>query len=79
MPRQNTQFDFGGAKEPAISFTLCEKIITDRGSVYSVSIGQVTDRRSIKTFLTTLKQKKSYARATHNSWAARVGPRGSYL
>ncbi len=57
---------------PTEDFVLHEKIIRDRGSMYSVSIGLVTNREDIKTFLTTLKNNKKYAKATHNSWAARI-------
>ena len=77
MPRQNTQFDFGDTKEPKEPFVLYEKIITDRGSVYSVSLGRVKDRQAIKNFLATLKQNKHYAKATHNSWAARIRHEGA--
>jgi len=72
MPKQNTQFDFGGFKEPKEVFLLYEKIIEDRRSKYSVSIGFVENRDDIKKFLKTLKAKKKYAKATHNTWAARV-------
>jgi putative IMPACT (imprinted ancient) family translation regulator len=44
-------------------------IITDRGSRYAASGGAVADRAGVDAFLTTLKQAKKYARATHNSWA----------
>ncbi|MEZ5912752.1 MAG: YigZ family protein [Paracoccaceae bacterium] len=47
-----------------------ENIISDRGSKYAVSGGPVADRAAIDAFLTELKRKKKYARATHNSWAA---------
>ena len=72
MPYQNTQFDFGDAKQPQSLFVLHEKIIEDRGSKYSVSIGRVENKEDIKTFLKTLKQNKKYAKATHNSWAVRI-------
>ena len=42
-------------------------IITDRGSRYAASGGAVADRAGVDAFLTTLKQAKKYARATHNS------------
>jgi putative IMPACT (imprinted ancient) family translation regulator len=72
MPRQSTSFDFNDSKKPVDSFTLYEKIIEDRGSKYSVSIGNVTGKEDIKKFLTLLKSKKKYAQATHNTWAARL-------
>jgi putative IMPACT (imprinted ancient) family translation regulator len=37
-----------------------------------VSIGYVEKREDIASFLTTVKHDKKYARATHNSWAARI-------
>lgn len=77
MPRQSTQFDFNDGKEPSEHFVLHEKIIEDRGSRYSVSIGRVEGREDIKSFLTTLKKRKKYAKATHNSWAARVRHEGA--
>lgn len=64
--------DFGDSKQPTEHFALFEKIITDRGSQYSVSYGFVTGKDDIKAFLRQLKQHKKYAKATHNSWATRI-------
>ncbi len=77
MPYQNTQFDFGDARQPQSLFVLHEKIIEDRGSKYSVSIGRVENKDDIKQFLKTLKQNKKYAKATHNSWAVRIAREGT--
>jgi len=77
MPKQSTQFDFGTGREPKETFALHEQIIEDRGSKYSVSYGRVENRADIKQFLKTLKQKKKYAKATHNSWAARITHEGA--
>ncbi len=77
MPKQNTQFDFGNSLEPKENFLLFEKIITDRGSRYSVSIGLVHNRDDIKTFLKKLKKNKKYAKATHNTWATRISKDGA--
>lgn len=77
MPKQSTQFDFGDSRKPTETFVLYEKIIEDRGSKYSVSIGYVTGKEDIKEFLKTLKSKKKYAKATHNSWAARLTHEGA--
>ena len=77
MPKQSTQFDFGDSRKPKEVFVLHEKIITDRGSKYSVSIGYVTGKEDIKQFLKTLKSKKKYAKATHNSWATRLSHEGA--
>ena len=77
MPQQNTRFDFEDSRTPTSSFELYEQIITDRGSRYSVSIGEVHGRDDIKSFLKNLKRKKKYARATHNTWAARITKDGT--
>ena len=45
-------------------------ILSDRGSKYAVSGAPVTDRAGITAVLKTLKADKSYAKATHNTWAA---------
>ena len=47
-------------------------IITDRGSKYSVTVGRVTNNAELKSFLQTIKTNKKYAKATHNTYAARV-------
>ena len=76
MPQQNTRIDFGDAKSPSSPFQLFEYIISDRGSQYSVSIGHVTGREDIKSFLKQLKSKKQYQKADHNSWSARLSHEG---
>lgn len=73
---QPPRFDFEDKKTPTEEFVLYEQIIEDRGSRYSVSIGRVQGREDIKLFLRRLKQSKKYARATHNSWAARISNDG---
>jgi len=45
-------------------------ILSDRGSRYAVSGAPVNDRDAIDVALAALKDDKSYAKATHNSWAA---------
>jgi putative IMPACT (imprinted ancient) family translation regulator len=72
MTNQTTRFDFGDSRTPTEKFTLFEHIIEDRGSRYSVSVGKVQGREDIKQFLKQLKTNKKYAKATHNSWAARL-------
>ena len=52
-------------------------VITDRGSKYAVSGCAVTDRAAIETALGHLKSNKSYARATHNTWAANLSATGA--
>ncbi|NOD35303.1 MULTISPECIES: YigZ family protein [unclassified Ruegeria] len=45
-------------------------ILTDRGSKYAVSGAPVASRAEIDAVLDDLKSDKSYAKATHNTWAA---------
>ena len=54
-----------------------EKIISDRGSKYSVTGGQIKSRENLKNFLQKLKKDKKYAKATHNSWATRISHNGA--
>lgn len=77
MPLQSTRFNFEESKSPTSTFELCEHIIEDRGSRYSVSFGRVQSREDIKLFLRQLKQNKQYAKATHNTWAARISHNGA--
>jgi putative IMPACT (imprinted ancient) family translation regulator len=70
------EMDFGSGNKIQSEFILFEKIIKDRGSVYSVSAGQVKNREDIKKFLKKLKSNKKYARATHNSFAVRISNNG---
>lgn len=76
MPQQPPRFDFESKKIPQTDFSLHEQIIEDRGSRYSVSYGRVQSRQEIKDFLARLKRNKTYANATHNSWAARISHEG---
>ncbi|MEX0304976.1 MAG: YigZ family protein [Leisingera sp.] len=45
-------------------------ILTDRGSKYAVTGAKVTSRDGIDAVLAELKTDRSYAKATHNTWAA---------
>lgn len=47
-------------------------ILTDRGSRYAVSGAPVTSRAEIDAALRALKRDRAYAKATHNTWAARL-------
>jgi putative IMPACT (imprinted ancient) family translation regulator len=69
--------DFKNGMEPSETFVLYEKIIEDRGSKYSVSIGRVTGKEDIKAFLKKLKENKKYKNADHNSWATRISHEGA--
>jgi len=73
---QPPRFNFEDSKTPNSEFVLHEQIIEDRGSRYSVSVGRVQRRADIKLFLKQLKSNKKYAKATHNTWAARISQDG---
>ncbi|OIQ46100.1 MAG: hypothetical protein BM558_01250 [Roseobacter sp. MedPE-SW] len=45
-------------------------MLTDRGSRYAVTGAPVTSRAEVDQVLATLKKDRSYAKATHNTWAA---------
>lgn len=76
MSHQPPRFDFEDKKIPTSDFMLLEQVIEDRGSRYSVSWGRVQGREEIKLFLRRLKSNKKYAKATHNTWAARISHEG---
>jgi putative IMPACT (imprinted ancient) family translation regulator len=48
-------------------------VLTDRGSRYAVSGAPVTTRAQIDAVLAALRGDRSYSKATHHSWAARLG------
>ena len=76
MKTNQGQIDFLDGNSINTRFILYENIILDRGSKYSVSGGNVKGKDDIKSFLKQLKTEKRYAKATHNSWAARVTRNG---
>ncbi len=45
-------------------------VLTDRGSKYAVAGAHVESRAEIDAVLDALRSDKSYAKATHNTWAA---------
>ncbi|MGJ8526969.1 YigZ family protein [Maritalea sp.] len=47
---------------------IIENIISDRGSKYAVSGGECHSAEHAKSLIKTLKKKKKFAKATHNSW-----------
>lgn len=77
MPKNTRAFDFGDGIEPGKIFTNFEKIITDRRSVYSVSMGRVHNQNEIKNFLKQTKKLKNHHKATHHSWAVRISNNGA--
>jgi len=46
-----------------------DKIISDRGSKYSVSGGPCTSQDEAKALVKQLCRSKRFAKATHNTWA----------
>ena len=70
------RLDVGNDYEPSTVFTCYDRIIKDRGSVYSVSIGRVTSRVEIQQFMKRVRSQKGYEKATHHSLAARVSRDG---
>jgi len=72
MAHNVLKMDFGDGNILQQEFQNFEKIIADRRSVYSVSIGRVQNREEIKNFLKKTKELKNHHRATHHSWAVRI-------
>lgn len=70
------KMDFGDGIIPKQIFQNFEKIITDRRSIYSASIGLVENRADIKDFLKKTKKIKNHHKATHHSWAVRISNDG---
>ncbi len=70
------KIDFGDGFELHEEFQNFEKIITDRRSVYSVSIGKVKNREDIKKFIQRTKKIKNHHKATHHTWAVRISNDG---
>lgn len=68
--------DFSDGNIPKDDFQNFEKIITDRRSVYSVSIARVTKSDDIKKFLKRTKKIKNHHKATHHTWAVRISNDG---
>lgn len=69
--------DFNDGNKPAMRFSNFEKIITDRRSVYSVSLGYVESKEGIKKFLKKTKKLKNHHKATHHTWAVRIARDGA--
>jgi putative IMPACT (imprinted ancient) family translation regulator len=47
-----------------------EDILRDRGSRYAAAAGCVTSKAEIDAFLSTLRRRRKFDKATHHSWAA---------
>nr|WP_163849812.1 YigZ family protein [Pseudooceanicola aestuarii] len=48
---------------------ILENVLSDRGSRYAVAGGPASSRAEADALIKSLKRKKKFARATHNSWA----------
>ena len=77
MTKNIRAIDFGDGIESKKEFQNFEKIITDRRSVYSVSIQRVLGKEEIKNFLRETKKLKNHHKATHHSWAVRISYNGA--
>ncbi|MDP3195140.1 YigZ family protein [Tabrizicola sp.] len=53
-----------------------EDILRDRGSRYAAAAGRVRSKSDIDTFLTTLRGRRKFGKATHHSWAALLADGG---
>ena len=78
MKIDQTALALSDEKQPKAEWLQLEKVIRDRGSKYSITAGKVTNNDELKAFLKRVKAHKKYAKATHNSYAARV-MRGSQI
>jgi putative IMPACT (imprinted ancient) family translation regulator len=47
-----------------------EDLLRDRGSRYAAAVGPVRGRAGIDGFLSSLRARRKFAKATHHSWAA---------
>ena len=54
------------------------QVLSDRGSKYAVSGGEVSDRAAVDVLLKELRCEKAYAKATHNTWGV-ILPDGTPL
>ncbi len=70
---------FGDEFDVQSDFLQLDQIIEDRGSKYTVTGGRITNREDAKKFLNSLKKDKRFAKATHNTWAARIRKDGALL
>jgi putative IMPACT (imprinted ancient) family translation regulator len=68
---KNLQIDFKDNETPTTDFVAWERIISDRGSIYSVSVGRVASSEDLAQFLKKTKSLKKHNKATHHSFAAR--------
>ena len=48
---------------------ILDNVLSDRGSKYAVAGGPAASRDAAEAHVKTLKRKKKFAKATHNTWA----------
>lgn len=56
--------------QAAPALTMLGVVLTDRGSRYAVTGAPAASREDVDAVLAALKTDRSYAKATHNTWAA---------
>lgn len=56
--------------QAAPELTMLGVVLTDRGSRYEVTGAPAASREEVDAVLAELKSDRSYAKATHNTWAA---------
>jgi putative IMPACT (imprinted ancient) family translation regulator len=77
--KKNLEIDFGNMREIKTNFFLLDKIIKDRGSVYSACAGRVENREEIKNFVKKVRNhNKRFQKASHHSYAVRVSKDGVF-
>ena len=79
MNTDQSAFFFSNEKIPRKEWVQLHLCIVDRGSTYSVTGGAVEGVDDIKKFLERVKKDKKYAKATHNSYAARIAINGQVI
>jgi putative IMPACT (imprinted ancient) family translation regulator len=79
MNTDQSAFFFSNEKIPRKEWVQLHLCIVDRGSKYSVTGGAVEGVDDIKKFLERVKKDKKYAKATHNSYAARIAINGQVI
>ncbi|MBT5807689.1 YigZ family protein [Candidatus Uhrbacteria bacterium] len=72
MHEDQTSIFFATEKEPSTDWLQLDRIITDRGSKYSVTIGCTKTKVEVDALLVRIKKDKKYRTATHNSLAYRL-------
>jgi len=72
MHEDQTSFLFQSERSPQVDWLQLHRIIEDRGSKYSVTVGRVCRGEDVEVFLKRLFEDKKYRKATHNTYAFRL-------